>query len=54
MTVLGTYTPTRYAINMEMNSANMGGPSAGGFNMHMKTKVAGQRIGACPKKSADD
>lgn len=46
ITMDGNYTPTSYAMNMEMNGSGMGG--AGGMTMHMKMKTTGRRIGECP------
>ena len=43
----GSYTPASYVMEMEMNAANLGGPSAAGMAMWMKMRTTGKRIGEC-------
>jgi len=52
MTMAGTYTPTSYAMDMEMRSEGMGGAQMPGMTMAMKMKTTGKRLGDCPAGSA--
>ncbi len=54
VTMEGKYTPTSYAMNMEMRSQGMGGAKMPGMTMHMKMRSAGKRIGECPAGSATE
>lgn len=48
ITLDGTYTPTSYQMNMEMQAAGMANKSAPDMKMHMKISASAKRIGECP------